>query len=70
MQITLDFLPSPWLLLRAEYAHRNASLPYFSGPAGITGPGGVLLPQETQGQFSPDLRSDDDRLIANVTVRL
>lgn len=68
--VTLDFLPSPWLLLRAEYAHRNASLPYFSGPAGITGPGGVLLPPASQDQFSPDLRTDDDRLIANVTVRL
>lgn len=40
------------------------------GPAGITGPGGVLLLPATQGQFSPDPRTDDDRVIANVTVRL
>ena len=68
--LTLDALPSPWLLLRLEYAHREASRPYFSGPGGITGPEGVLLPPALQGTFTPDLRRSDDRLIGNLTLRL
>jgi hypothetical protein len=68
---TFDFWPSPWLVTRLEYAHRVANQPVFSGPAGITGPGG-LLPSSDQAAaaFTPDLRRSDDRLVLNVTLRL
>lgn len=68
---TFDWRPSPWILVRLEYAHRNANQPYFSGPGGITGPNG--LPPMTDAEraaFRPDLRTSDDRAIANVTLRL
>ena len=70
--VTLDFAPSPWLLLRLEYAHRLANMPYFSGPGGITGPGGAApVPGDpAAAAFVPDLRTTDDRLVANATLRL
>jgi hypothetical protein len=69
--VTADFRPSPWLLLRVEYAHRVANQPYFSGPGGITGPNGIPpVDDAARSAFSPDLRNTDDRLVANVTLRL
>lgn len=68
---TVDFLPSPWLLLRLEYMHRRANIPYFSGHGGITGPNGVAPtdPAAAAG-FTPDLRKTDDRVVVNATLRL
>lgn len=71
LAFTLDFAPSPWLLLRLEYARRWANLPYFSGPRGITGPGGVApADPAAAASFTPDLRKSDDRVVANATLRL
>jgi hypothetical protein len=66
--VTNDFLPSPWIVFRLEYAHREANQPYFSGPGGITGPGGVA--PANPATFTPDLRKYDDRILANMTLRL
>jgi hypothetical protein len=66
--ITNDFAPSPWVLFRLEYAHREASQPYFSGHGGITGPSGLQGPLVPT--FAPDLQKSDDRLILNATLRL
>ena len=60
---TFDYTPSPWFLLRLEYAHRAASLPIFSGRDGITsGADTHFLP--------PPLRQYDDRVLLNATLRL
>ncbi len=68
---TVDFRPSPWLVLRVEYVHRVANQPYFSGSGGITGPNGLPpVDDAARAAFSPDLRLTDDRLVANVTLRL
>jgi len=68
---TFDFLPSPWLLFRLEYAHRWSNIPYFSGPGGIAGPGGVApVDAAAAASFTPDLRKSDDRVVANATLRL
>jgi hypothetical protein len=66
--VTLDYLPSPWIVTRLEYAHREANVPYFSGPGGITGPDGT--PPANPTFFRPDLRNRDDRILFNVTLRL
>lgn len=68
---TLDFWPSPWLVTRLEYSHRVSNQPFFSGSGGITGPNGVLPSGASQAaSFAPDLRTTDDRVLLNVTLRL
>jgi hypothetical protein len=69
---TLDFLPSPWVLWRLEYAHRGSNVPFFSGPGGITGngPDGTVNTALGGPKFTPDLVRSDDRIVANVTLRL
>jgi hypothetical protein len=69
---TLDYLPSPWLLWRLEYAHRAANVPFFSGHGGITGngPDGTVNTAANAPPFTPDLQKTDDRIVANVTLRL
>jgi hypothetical protein len=37
---TFDYMPSQYITFRFEYDHRAANVPYFSGPGGITPPGG------------------------------
>jgi hypothetical protein len=69
---TLDYLPSPWLLWRLEYAHRGANVPFFSGHGGITGngPDGTVNTLPGAPPFVPDLQKSDDRIVGNVTLRL
>ncbi len=68
---TFDYWPSPWTLFRLEYVHREASIPFFSGHGGITGPAGIQ-PASPAGAvgFVPDLKRSDDRVVVNVTLRL
>jgi hypothetical protein len=66
--LTVDFTPSPWLIVRAEYSHRQTSIPYLSGHGGISGPNGVA--PATPGAFTPDLQRADNRVILNATLRL
>jgi hypothetical protein len=40
MTYTFDFMPSQYITFRAEYVHRWASVPYWSGHGGVTPPGG------------------------------
>lgn len=69
ISVTLDATPSPWVLFRLEYSHRESNQPYFSGAGGITGPNGIQAPAAVPG-FVPDLLSRDDRVILNATLRL
>jgi putative OmpL-like beta-barrel porin-2 len=66
--ITQDFLPSPWVLFRIEYVHRESNQLYFSGHNGITGPSGLQGPFIPT--FTPALEKRDDRLMLNATLRL
>jgi hypothetical protein len=69
--VTVDYWPSPWLLTRLEYSHRDANQPFFSGHGGITGPGGLPpVDPAAQAAFTPDLVKHDDRLTLNLTLRL
>ncbi len=38
--ITFDYMPKQYITFRAEYDYRHANVPYWSGPGGITPPGG------------------------------
>jgi hypothetical protein len=37
---TFDYMPKQYITFRAEYDYRHANVPYWSGPGGITPPGG------------------------------
>jgi hypothetical protein len=63
MQVTFDYMPRPFVIFRAEFNHRHASVPYFAGPGGVTPPGGNSgSPGSVVEGFSPDLRNNEDRL--------
>jgi hypothetical protein len=38
--LTFDWMPKQYITFRWEYDYRHASVPYWSGPGGITPPGG------------------------------
>jgi hypothetical protein len=69
--ITFDYMPSPFITLRTEYIHRQASIPYFAGPGGITPSGGNSgLPGSAVAGFQPDLRTTEDRINTALLIRL
>jgi Putative beta-barrel porin-2, OmpL-like. bbp2 len=63
--VTMDYMPNQYFTYRLEYNHRAANVPYFSGPGGVTPPGGntgalgSLVPG-----WSPDLRNSENRITA------
>ncbi len=60
---TFDYMPSQYITFRLEYDHRAANVPYFSGPGGITPPGGNTgAPGSVVPGFTPDLRKTENRL--------
>ena len=40
VSVTTDYMPSQYITYRLEYNHRASNVPYFSGPGGVTPPGG------------------------------
>jgi hypothetical protein len=71
---TFDYMPSQYITFRWEYNHRHANVPYFSGPGGVTPPGGntgplgstVILPSGAT--WFPDLRKTEDRINVSILV--
>jgi hypothetical protein len=78
--ITLDLMPGENVTFRVEYNHRHASVPYFAGHGGMTpsgtgttangstttvGPAGSFVPG-----FTPDLRTDENRMNFALLVKL
>jgi hypothetical protein len=70
MSGTFDYMPSQYITFRWEYNYRAANVPYFSGPGGVTPPGGN---QGTPGSFlpgfTPDLRKNENRLNMAILVK-
>ena len=70
MQITGDWMPREFLTFRLEYNHRAANVPYFSGPNGVTPPGGNQGAAGSQvAGWVPDLIKYENRLTAAMMVR-
>ncbi len=69
--ITFDYMPSQFITWRWEYNHRTANVPYYTGPGGVTPPGGN---QGTPGSlvpgFTPDLRKYERRMTFAVLVKM
>lgn len=70
MSATYDYMPSQYITFRWEFNHRHANVPYFSGPGGITPPGGNNGgPGSDVPGWSPDLRHTEDRGTMAILVK-
>jgi len=71
MQITGDYLPVPYITFRAEFNHRHASVPYWTGPDGVTPPGGNQgAPGSTVEGWTPDLVKDENRFTLALLLKI
>jgi hypothetical protein len=71
VQLTGDYMPSPFVTFRFEFNHRAANIPYFSGHGGVTPPNGNQgAPGSIVGGFVPDLVKDEQRLTAALLVKI
>jgi hypothetical protein len=70
MSGTFDWMPSQYLTFRWEYNHRAANVPYFSGPGGVTPPGGNTgTPGSLVVGWAPDLVESENRLNMAILVK-
>ena len=59
---TVDYMPGQYITFRMEYNHRAANVPYFSGPGGVTPPGGNTgAPGSFVPGWTPDLVKTENR---------
>jgi hypothetical protein len=66
---TVDYMPSQYITFRMEYNHRAANVPYFSGPGGVTPPGGNTgAPGSVVPGWSPDLVKSENRMTGAILV--
>jgi Putative beta-barrel porin-2, OmpL-like. bbp2 len=65
-----DYMPEQWITFRAEFNHRGANVPYFSGSGGITpASGNQGAPGSVVDGFTPDLRKAENRINMALLVR-
>ncbi len=70
VSVTTDYMPSQYFTYRLEYNHRAANVPYFSGPGGVTPPGGNTgAPGSVVPGWSPDLRNSENRITGALLVK-
>jgi hypothetical protein len=80
LSTSLDWMPTENITFRLEAVHREASVPYFAGRGGVTGPdgykcGGLASPDGTITScappgWRPDLVHTETRVIAAVMFRI
>ena len=69
--LTLDYMPDQFTTFRAELDHREANVPYFAGPGGVTPPGGNSGPTGSLVPgFAPDLRRAETRMNFAMLIKL
>jgi Putative beta-barrel porin-2, OmpL-like. bbp2 len=68
--LTYDYMPNQWITFRGEFNRRGASVPYFSGPGGVTPPNGNQgAPGSQVDNWIPDLRKTESRMTAAMLVK-
>ena len=68
--VTFDYMPKQYITFRWEYNHRADNVPYFSGPGGVTPPGGNTgAPGSVVPGWTPDLRNSENRLNMAILVK-
>ena len=82
---TFDYMPSQYITFRWEFDHRAANVPYWTGPGGITPPGGnngspgsfvcmdgSVAPTAgcgSSGLWTPDLKKIENRIDLSILVK-
>jgi hypothetical protein len=82
---TFDYMPSQYITFRWEFDHRAANVPYWTGPGGITPPGGnngspgslVCMDGSVApaggcgslGLWTPDLKKIENRFDLSILVK-
>ncbi len=67
---TYDYMPSQYITFRWELNHRHSNVPYWSGPGGVTPPGGNTgAPGSVVAGWQPDLRYTEDRATMAILVK-
>ena len=68
--VTFDYMPRQYITFRWEYDYRHASVPYWSGPGGITPPGSGGVPYTNNGypQFYA-CNNGNSSMTGNLTAR-
>jgi len=67
---TYDYMPSQYITFRWEFNHRHSNVPYWSGPGGVTPPGGNNgNPGVIISGWQPDLRKTEDRATMAILVK-
>ncbi len=64
-----DFMPNQSLTFRIEFVHRACSVPYFSGPGGVTSQTGYST-TPLDPNWRPDLVKSENRIIFALLFRL
>jgi hypothetical protein len=73
--IGFSWMPNQSIEFKTEWVHREASVPYFAGPGGVTSPNGYTttpIPVNAAGvpTWQPDLERSESRLIFAAEFRL
>ena len=68
--VTFDCMPKDFVTFRLEFNRRASDVPYFSGPGGITPPGGNTGPAgSVVSGFTPDLTKTESRITGALLVK-
>jgi hypothetical protein len=68
--LTFDYMPKDFITFRLEFNRRMAEVPYFSGPGGVTPPGGNTGPPGSLVPgFEPDLVRGESRITTAILVK-
>lgn len=65
----VQFMPNPYMTFGLEFVTRHASVPYFSGPGGVTSPNGWNAPIGNPSGYVADLRRQEQRIIVSSIFR-
>jgi hypothetical protein len=65
---TFDWMPSELLTWKIEVVYREASVPYFAGPGGVTSPDGYVT-TPIPATWKPDLVTNETRFITAMLCR-
>jgi hypothetical protein len=65
----ISWMPNQSIEFKAEWVHRQSSVPYFAGPGGVTSPTGYTTTPIPAG-WTPDLVTSENRIILAFEFRL